>query len=247
MRYKFVALGIYALALSTTANASPNIVQNGGFETTTSGTQGQINDFVTLANWTETSGAYNLLFNANTANSSGTPTQFGQFYLYGPNNGTMNGLVAVSPAGGNFVGLDGAYNTVNGDQATGTAISQTLSTIAGHTYAITFDWAAAQQVGFSGPTTEQLAVSLGGQTQYTTVLNNPSQGFQPWRTQTFNFTANAANEVLSFLAIGTPTGRPPFVLLDGVVGTDTTAVPEAATFSLFGLGLALAAVARRRS
>jgi len=49
--------------------------------------------------------------------------------------------------------------------------------------------------------------------------------------------------VLSFLALGTPAGLPPFVLLDGVTGT---AVPEAATIGLMGLGLGLVAVARRR-
>ena len=88
-----------------------------------------------------------------------------------------------------------------------------------------------------------MQVSFGNQTQTTAILNNASHGFTGWQTTTFTFTAQTANDVLSFLALGTPAGLPPFVLLDGVTGT---AVPEAATIGLMGLGLGLVAVARRR-
>jgi hypothetical protein len=34
--------------------------------------------------------------------------------------------------------------------------------------------------------------------------------------QTMNFTADNTSDLLSFFAVGTPNGEPPFVLLDGV-------------------------------
>ena len=74
----------------------------------------------------------------------------------------------------------------------------------GETYAVTFEWAGAQQEGFDGLNTEQLEVSLGSQNQFTTVYDNAIHGFSGWMPQTFYFTADATSEVLSFLAIGTP-------------------------------------------
>ena len=56
----------------------------------------------------------------------------------------------------------------------------------------------------------------------------------------FTYTATAASEVLSFLATGTPSGVPPFALLDGVT---LNSVPEPGSLALLGIGLiALAAV-----
>jgi hypothetical protein len=44
--------------------------------------------------------------------------------------------------------------------------------------------------------------------------------------------------LLSFLAVGTPTGAPPISFLDGVSVVDATAVPEASSWAIFGAGLA---------
>ena len=115
----------------------------------------------------------------------------------------------------------------------------------GQKYTVGFDWAGAQQSGYTGPQTEQWAVSLGNQTQTTAVYNNPSHGFSGWMHESFTFTATSGSEALSFLAIGTPTGVPPFSLLDGV--TMVAAVPEPETWALMlcGMGL-IGAVQRRR-
>jgi hypothetical protein len=87
-------------------------------------------------------------------------------------------------------------------------------------------------------------VSLGAQTQFTEVKNNANHGFTGWEQKTMTFTATAASQVLSFLAIGTPSGVPPFSLLDGV--SMVAAVPEPETYAMLGLGLGLMGVIARR-
>ena len=228
-----------AVAAVPAAAVHSNFVLNGGFETTTLTGSSQFSDYFNgnqVADWT-TSG-YNMIFFPGTATTTGANTQYGPgLTFYGPANGVANGY-ADSPTGGNYVGADGAYIVA--------PIQQTLTGLTiGQKYAVGFDWAAAQQSGFTGPTTEQWAVSLGGETHSTAVWNNPNHGFKPWSHVTAVYTATATTEVLSFLAIGTPNGRPPFSLLDGVT---TTAVPEPASWALMigGLGLVGGALRSRR-
>jgi hypothetical protein len=57
------------------------------------------------------SDAYNFVFSAGTADTGGSPGQYGTLTLWGPNDGSPNGLPAASPAGGNFVGMDGDFQT----------------------------------------------------------------------------------------------------------------------------------------
>lgn len=65
--------------------------------------------------------------------------------------------------------------------------------------------------------------------------------------QIFTFTAQATSSVLSFLAVGTPSGVPPFALLDGVTLNAATAVPEPATWTMMMVGIAaLGGIARSR-
>ena len=73
-----------------------------------------------------------------------------------------------------------------------------------------------------------LTGSLGGDPFMTSTYFNTASGSAPgsfsgWMTESFKFTANSTSELLSFLAVGTPSGNvPPFALLDGV---SLTAVP----------------------
>lgn len=114
-------------------------------------------------------------------------------------------------------------------------LSQTIDGLTvGKQYAVSFWWAGAQQAGFYSPTTEQWVVSLGDQTIATPTVNNVSQGFTGWAYQTFNYTATSSSELLSFLAVGTPSGVPPFSLLDGVT---VQQVPEPAAWTLLMAGL----------
>ena len=233
-------IAVMALALTgRSASAAVNLVQNGGFETTSLSHSSSFAQYFTggdkVAHWS--TNGYNLLFYPGTATTSGGDTEYGagNVKFHGPANGAANGFTD-SPTGGNFVGADGAFVV--------SPIQQTLTGLkVGKKYVVGFDWAAAQQLGFDGPTTEQWQVSLGGETHATTVWNNPSHGFKPWSHEAFTYTATATTEVLSFLAVGTPEGRPPFALLDGVSATG--AVPEAATWAMMVAGLGVVGVALR--
>jgi hypothetical protein len=191
------------------AHASVNLVTNGDFET--NGGMGQLGYNTTIAGWsTGASGqaSYTFLFAPGAADTTGASGQFGNLQLWGPNNGSNNGLT-TSPSGGYFLASDGAFQV--------SAVTQTINGLtAGQSYNLSFSYAGAQQSGFSGVTTEAFQVSLGSQTQETPILSNADHGFTGWQSDTMTFTATSATETLSFLAQGTPNGEPPFTLLDGV-------------------------------
>jgi hypothetical protein len=220
------ALG--AAAGSGTAYAGPlNLVQNGDFESTTMSSPTQMNQS-NVSDWS-TSG-YNFIYFAGTGQTgSYTPEYNSLVQLWGPSLGANNGFTATSPTGGNFIGADGAYQVG--------AITQTLTgLVAGAEYAVSFYYAGAQQYGYTGQTSEAWSVSLGSQSFETPVLQNASHGFTGWMPETFIFTATGTSEVLSFLAIGTPNGEPPFSLLDGVTAFE---VSEPGTWGMLGAGAGL--------
>jgi hypothetical protein len=165
--------------------------------------------------------------------------------LWGTGNGGVSTITA-SPDGGNFIGADGAYEVG--------AISQTITGLtAGHQYAVSFYMAAAQQYSYNGATTDYWTVGLGNTaltsntqagSQSTSIMDLASHDFSGWQYETMTFTATGTSDVLSFLATGTPSGVPPFALLDGV---SMTAVPEPASVAILATGMiGLGVVARRR-
>ena len=236
MRFTTFALALAATAgLAAAAQAAPNLVVNGGFELSSNGPNNEFDRDTVFTGWT--SNGYNFGFAPGTADTTGSNTsQYGNLQLWGLNNGGLN-AITESSYGGNFVAADGAFQV--------SPIQQTLvGLVVGKQYTVAFDWAAAQQRGFDGDTTEQWMVSLGGQTISTAVYSNPSHGFSGWMHENFTFTFDGANNVLSFLAVGTPDGKPPFSLLDGV--SATAAVPEPATWGLMIAGFGLVGFAARR-
>lgn len=229
-----VGLGIVLCCAAGSVQAA-DLVQNGGFEQNTGG--GQLGFNTTAADWATT--GYNFLFSPGSADTTGVTGQYGNLQLWGPNNGSANGLPATSPDGGYYIGADGAYDAG--------PITQTISGLTiGAQYVVSFYWAGAQQSGFDGANTEQWQVSFGSNTQSTPVYDNSSHGFSGWMSQTFTFTADATSDVLGFLAIGTPIAPsvPPFALLDGV---SVNEVSEPASIALLAVGaVALGGVVRRR-
>jgi hypothetical protein len=222
-----ILIPVIGLALLTCGSAQASLVTNGGFESTTSG-NGQLGYNTNATGWTVT--GYSFVFAPGTADTTGAVGSLGTALLWGPGDGSPNGLT-VSPNGGNFVAADGDYNPG--------PISQTINGLtAGNSYNVDFSWAGAQAYTIVGPTTEQWKVSFGAQTQFTPVVNNVSEGFTGWMNETMTFTASAPSDVLTFLAVGTPSGAPPFALLDGVSVND---VPEpSAGLLLGGVGTVIA-------
>ncbi len=240
------AAGLTGLAPSLALAGATNLLTNGSFESYTmapgrisaNGLTGWVNN-----NYNANTLGYNFLYLPNTADTTAP------LPLWGINNGGLN-TITNSPDGGNFVGMDGAY-----EQG---ALSQTLTGLtAGTEYYVSFWFAGAQQHGFNGVTTEQFAVALLGNNavlapnancstsgvQCTGILTDQSHGFTGWTFAGFTFTATAATDTLSFLALGTPNGEPPFSLIDGAVMD----VPEpASVVMMVGLGAILAARVRRR-
>ena len=200
------------------------LIVNGNFADTNA--SGSLNGFyghngnsvaiLNVVGWTNTLtinsyNGYNWLFAPGTADGIG-------FTLWGSNNGGLN-TITDPPGGGNFIAADGAFSTA--------AIQQTVTGLTpGLDYTLSFYWAAGQQAGFSGNTTENWTVSLGNKSFTTATVNTPSHGFTDWMQQTFTYTATAESEVLSFLAAGTPNGTPPFSLLADVSMLAPAPAPE---------------------
>ncbi len=270
MKFAQTILLLTCVGIMPTARAS--ILRNGDF-TSTTGTLGTAGGGLntssytsggSLSNWTivDVSGSTGLAFLYYAGNQGSTTVagsginqngRFGSnFAITDPGNtsGSGGAIPNTSPGGGNFVVADGAsgYNV---------AIYQTLTSLTpSAVYAVSFWYAAGQQNGFTGDTTEGWQVSLTNSAQITqvaangtTIRNTPNQanvagtgtpglisgGFQAWAQQTFSFTAASSTQVLTFLSMGTPAGQPPLDLLSSVV---VTAAPEPASLGMVGIGLA---------
>ena len=240
-----IVIPAFALTLGATdgAHAGINLVANGDFSSfttynsnPTAATGGQLGYNTTATSWTSAApnGSYNFLFTPGSAdNGTGVTGQYGKVQLWGGSNG-LDGAI---PGGGNFIGMDGAYNVG--------PLSQTITGLtAGKAYTVSFYYAGAQQSGYDGATTEAFKVGFGSApVQETAVLSNVSHGFTGWKQESFTFVADGTSDVLSFLAVGTPNGVPPFSLLTDV---SVSAVPEPSTVVLMGLGMLGVAVVRHR-
>jgi hypothetical protein len=228
--------GLLALALSTFAtSAKADLVTNGSFELSSAVNSQLGYNGATVTDWSVPAppGSFTLIYAAGAADTAGAVTPYGNVLLWGPGSGSANGLPASSPDGGNFLALDGAFQPG--------PLSQTISGLtAGDSYTLSFYWAGAQQTAHDGATTEQFQVSFGSETQSTAILNNVNHGFTGWQQETMTFTADGTSDVLSFLALGTPNGVPPFSLLDGV--SLNAATPEVGswlmTFTILAFVLA---------
>jgi hypothetical protein len=243
MRTKSVLLSLFATAAFGAGAAHANLITNGGFEATTNGTNKQLaagtsttaSNRSTLVGWnsgTGTDGGYNFVLNGSILNTSAS----------------VISLRSTTSASGktdttNVFASDALYYPG--------VLSQMVNGLAvGSLYTLTFDYALGQQTGYSGVNLNNYwEVNLGGAVQDTTKLSIADGGFSGWQTATMTFMATSANELLSFLALSSSPGAPPFLLLDNVAlnAAATVSVPEPSTCALLlgGFG-ALGWIARRR-
>ena len=255
-----------ALTAITAGVAHANMIQNGTFAQTSPtktvstqfGTSYSAGNFIT--SWTGNNG-YEIWYPSASAATSedavGQYTGTGREFLWS----------AMAPPNGSstFIGMDGDHG--NG---VASSISQLVSGLTvGTTYAVSFDWAGAQMASRTGATTEILGVSLtsgmqtnqnydygatpvtgggwNGNWQLTSALNNASEGFTGWNSDTMTFTASAGSEWLNFLSVGSPSSLPPMALLTNV---SLVQAPEPGALALLGgglLALGFALIQRRRA
>ena len=150
-----------------------------------------------------------------------------------------------SPNGGAFMMLDG-------DPGFSGPMEQTINGLTpGKTYELSLYWASGELSNRVNYTSIQLTGSIGSSSFMTPLYHNTSPNGSPgsfsgWSLQTFDFTATAGSELLSFPAVGAPANNvPPFALLDGVSIT----VPEPSTWAMMlagFTGLGHAACRRRK-
>ena len=242
---------VVAIFAAPGAQADPILtVTNGDFAQYTGVTPGTNNDYFTNVNPTGWTGGGNLIFV-----TSYTGINNPSLYLpvYGPTAGQTASIPANpfpnSPIGGNFVEAD-----ANPDYED--SFSYQLSGLTpGQTYQLSFFVAYGEQTGFSSPggMTNQWLVGLGvpgsvfsttsigggydsysysdpnGSVATTPLTSVPNEGVSPWQQVTVYLTADAANDVLTFLAWGnngSTSNVPPIAFLDiGGNGNLTAATP----------------------
>jgi hypothetical protein len=234
------AIAFAAFAFGQARATQINLVTNGNFDQSSYTTNNQFGTGFGgqgVTGWTGGNG-YQLYFFNGTASVNSANSQYDNGYNTGAEKFYT---MPNSPTGGtgNFVALDG--DQTNGIEG---SISQSISGLTiGQTYSLSFDWATGQLQSRTGATTNSIQVTFGNQTFTTPVISTPSQGSTAWLQQTVLFTATSTSQVLSFLSMGTPTGLPPMVALDGV---SLVAAPEPASLAVMGSGLALLAYFQRR-
>jgi hypothetical protein len=231
--------GAIVTILATTAwtlAAAAQTLSNGNFSASGSAgfiQQGTTND-QSLPSWTITngpSGSYTCVATGPTITSGTTYCgSGGDSFTTSPGTipGGYNGNIFINDAGSPY----------------SLTISQTITNlISGQAYALSFYYAGAQQTNFSGASTDYWAVTTGS-----TVTDTPNitigygtaggnQGIgpaDPWAEDTINFTATATTEALSFLAAGTGSGEPPFMMLADV---SIFHVPEPASLTAYCVAL----------
>jgi len=191
-----------------------------------------------LQYWTPTCSASGCTGTSTPASLLYINSATGDAYVTAWNGGYGLYPTILAPLGGsNVVAVDGGspYSS---------SIAQTVNgLVVGNEYVLTFYQGAAQQTSYNTATTEKWQVTFGSSTQTSNIMNNAGQGVVPWNLVTMNFIATSTSELLTFLAIGTPNGQPPVVLLADV----DMFLPEPGSMAVLGAGMLGLLIARRRA
>jgi len=216
-------LSILAVLTANTAGAVP-LLANGNFEQNTNGGNKQLSSSpiddihrTTLSGWTSSNGndgGYNFVLDTKLI-TTWDSTIWIKKYESELDRGSVFASDALYYPG---------------------VLSQTVSGLTlGASYVLKFDYAMGQQVGFDGDNLNNFwQVGFGNTKKDSNKLSIENGGFSGWQSATMKFTADSAEQVLSFLALSNSPGAPPFMLLDNV---DLRAdVPEPSSISMMLLG-----------
>ena len=86
---------LVSAVIGSATPALADLVTNGDFEEITNG-GGQLGFNTNATDWTSATTSYNFSFTPGSADTTGVTGQYGNLQLWGPNNGSANGLPATS-------------------------------------------------------------------------------------------------------------------------------------------------------
>jgi len=223
---KIIALAALA-AISATASAAGNLFTDGSFESLSSG-----------GGWTIDTGSAGVLGDGWTVGlapktaSGGAPVGL---------EVRQSGVAGTAEDGKHFIELDGNQNDM---------ISQSLKTVAGHEYQISFYVAdrpdqSAAFLATSGGYGYSIASTIPGvpggpYTLYSGASDTGTFGTK-WVEESFDFTAISTSTKFSIWATGTSDS-----LGTSFDNFQAVAVPEPATLGLFAAGIAVLGLSARR-
>ncbi len=166
-----------------------------------------------------------------TSNTWSIPVVPGWTVFSGPGIEIRNNVAGAAQDGSNFVELDSNNNTV---------MFQTITTVAGQYYDLSFWYSPRESVSLES---NPINVSWDGGTVTTVTATGIGNSGNVWTHYGFSVQATAASTVLQFSAVGTNDSYGGS--LDNV---SVSAVPEPETYAMFLAGLGLMGfMARRRS
>jgi hypothetical protein len=205
------------LAMTTGSAQASNLLTNGSFDSTST------------AGWSDNQGGQggDVVGPSATAISGWTITNASLIWINTTNPPSYGGLTNSPGNPSNFfLDLTGTH-----DDGVYAGVTQSVATVVGAAYSLTFDLGSASQ----WDTPDGIKVSAAGTSQTFTSTGVPTN--DTWQSETFDFTASSTNTLISLM--GASGFR--YVGLDNVVLTGpavTSAVPEPSTWAMMILGFA---------